>query len=54
MCPGPLVDRLLSNIDFYDDESMAYFQRSLRAMGVIDALREQGAKDGDHRTHGRS
>jgi GTP-binding protein len=44
---GPLVDRLLSNIDFYDDESMAYFQRSLRAMGVIDALREQGAKDGD-------
>ena len=30
-----------------DAESMAYFERTLRRLGIIDALREKGASDGD-------
>ncbi len=43
---GPLVDSLLERVDLNDDGSMAYFERALRRSGAIDALREQGAKDG--------
>ena len=43
---GPLVDSLLERVDLNDDEFMAYFERALRRSGAIDALREQGARDG--------
>ena len=33
--------------DFSRDESIHRFSRQLRGMGVDDALREKGAKDGD-------
>ena len=33
--------------DFSRDESVRRFARQLRGMGVDDALRERGAKDGD-------
>jgi len=33
--------------DFTHDESVRRFSRQLRGMGVDDALRERGAKDGD-------
>lgn len=43
---GPLVERLFGSVNFDDDESMGYFERTLRRMGVIDALREKGASEG--------
>lgn len=43
---GPLVDRLIRNVVLSDPESFEYFQRQLRVRGVIDALREKGAKEG--------
>ncbi len=33
--------------DFSRDESVRRFARQLRGMGVDEALREKGAKDGD-------
>ena len=45
---GPAVDDLMMRIIMDDADSMAYFERSLRRMGVIDALREKGATDGDN------
>jgi len=44
---GPVVDDLIYRINMDDDESMAFFERSLRRLGIIDALREAGATDGD-------
>ena len=44
---GREVDRLLSSINFDVEDSVNYFHRSLRRLGVIDALRERGAKEGD-------
>ena len=44
---GPSMERLLNSINFDDEESLNYFHRTLRRMGVIDALREKGAKEGD-------
>ncbi len=43
---GPFVDKLLRGINFDDLESLNYFQRTLRKRGVIDKLRELGAKEG--------
>ena len=43
---GPIVEKLFSSVNFEDDESMGYFERTLRRMGVIDALREKGAEEG--------
>jgi GTP-binding protein len=44
---GPLVQGLLRRVDLDDDESLAYFEGVLRRSGIIDALRQRGAKDGD-------
>ncbi len=44
---GRAVDQLLAGINFGNEESVNYFHRSLRRLGVIDALRERGAKEGD-------
>ncbi|MBE7092354.1 MAG: GTPase ObgE [Clostridiales bacterium] len=43
---GNLIDGLLRKVNFDDPTSLDYFQRMLREKGVIDALREKGAKDG--------
>ena len=43
---GPAIQRLIDSINFDDEESMAWFHRQLRERGVIDALREKGAKEG--------
>ncbi len=43
---GPLIERLFRSVNFEDDESMGYFERTLRKEGVIDALREKGAGEG--------
>ncbi len=44
---GPAMVRLLDSVNFSEEESMNWFHRTLRRMGVIDALREAGAKEGD-------
>ncbi|NEU31539.1 GTPase ObgE [bacterium LRH843] len=44
---GAKLERLFKMTDFTHDESVRRFARQLRQMGVDDALRERGAKDGD-------
>ena len=44
---GDWLYRVMGNINFGDRESLMYFQRVLRNNGVIKALEEKGATDGD-------
>ena len=44
---GSAMDRLLESVNFDDEESLNWFHRTLRRWGVIDALREAGAAEGD-------
>lgn len=43
---GHAIDKLIDAINFDSEDSLNYFHRMLRRMGVIDALREKGAKEG--------
>ena len=47
MVSGRAMDYLIRSVNFGSEESMNYFHRTLRRWGVIDALREKGAKEGD-------
>ncbi len=44
---GSSMDRLIDSVNFDDEESINWFHRTLRRWGVIDALRQAGAKEGD-------
>lgn len=44
---GTLIDRLLDGTNMQSAQSLQRFQRRLREKGVIDALREKGARQGD-------
>ena len=44
---GPVMEQLVNSVNFTDQESLNYFHRMLRSRGVIDALRANGAKEGD-------
>jgi len=44
---GAQIERLFKMTDFSRDESVRRFARQLRGLGVDDALRLRGAKDGD-------
>ncbi|WP_313891728.1 GTPase ObgE [Psychrobacillus sp.] len=44
---GGTVERLFKMTDFSREDSVRRFARQLRGMGIDDALRERGAKDGD-------
>lgn len=44
---GPAAERIMRRINVEDNESFAYLQRSLKKIGIDDALREKGIKDGD-------
>ncbi len=44
---GGSVERLFKMTDFSREDSIRRFSRQLRGMGVDDALRARGAKDGD-------
>ena len=44
---GEKVEKLFKMTDFSRDEAVQRFARQLRGMGVDQALREKGAKDGD-------
>ncbi len=44
---GPAAERIMRRINVEDNESFAYLQRSLKKLGIDDALRSKGIKDGD-------
>ncbi|WP_044894647.1 GTPase ObgE [Bacillus alveayuensis] len=44
---GEKIEKLFKMTDFSREESVRRFARQLRSMGVDDALRKRGAKDGD-------
>lgn len=44
---GSSMQRLIDSVNFDDEESMSWFHRTLRKWGVIDALRKEGAQEGD-------
>ena len=44
---GTVVTELVRSVNFGDEDSLQYFHRSLRKLGIIDALRRAGAGEGD-------
>ena len=44
---GARIERMYAMADFSTDSSIQRFSRSVRLMGVDDALRKAGAVDGD-------
>ena len=44
---GPAIEKLMGRINIGDNESMAYFERNLAELGINDALRAKGVKEGD-------
>lgn len=44
---GPAVERLMGRINIQDNESMHYFQKQLRDLGIEAKLKEKGVKEGD-------
>ncbi len=44
---GPDIDNLMRRVNLADNESMYYFQKMLENLGINEALRNAGAKDGD-------
>ena len=44
---GPDVDRLMARVNLVDNESLYYFQKMLINLGIDEALRNAGVKDGE-------
>ena len=44
---GPAVDRLMGRVNLEDNESLYYFQKTLRNLGIEEALKAQGVQEGD-------
>lgn len=44
---GPWVTKILGSVNLNDRESLQYFQRTVKNMGVIEALEEKGIEEGD-------
>ena len=44
---GNLPEKLINSTNFTDYESLQYLQRALIRSGIVDALKEKGAKEGD-------
>ena len=44
---GPWLQRLVSSVNFSDNESMMYFDRMLRDNGVYQRMEDMGIQDGD-------
>lgn len=47
MIEGPAAERLMGRINVGDNESMHYFERSIRELGIEEKLKEQGIEEGD-------
>ena len=44
---GPAVERLMGRINIGDNESMHYFQKMIRQLGIEDSLKKKGVKEGN-------
>ena len=44
---GKAINRLMGRINIDDNESMYYFQKNLKSMGIEDELKRQGIQEGD-------
>ena len=44
---GPAIEKILSRANLEDNESLYYFQKSIRFLGVEEALKNKGIKEGD-------
>ena len=44
---GPAVDRLMGRVNLEDNESLYYFQKTLRNLGIEEALKQKGVQEGD-------
>ena len=44
---GPAVDRLMGRVNLEDNESLYYFQKTLRNLGIDEALKQEGVQEGD-------
>lgn len=44
---GPAVDRLMGRVNLEDNESLYYFQKTLRNLGIEEALKRKGVQEGD-------
>ncbi len=44
---GPAVERLMGRVNIGDNESYHYMERMLKRLGIEEALREKGVKEGD-------
>ena len=45
---GKAINRLMGRINIDDNESMYYFQKNLKSLGIEDELKRQGIKEGDY------
>lgn len=44
---GSAIEKLLGKVNMEDNESLYYFQKQIKAMGVEDRLKQLGIKEGD-------
>lgn len=44
---GPAVDRLMGRVNLEDNESLYYFQKTIRNLGIEEALKQEGVQEGD-------
>lgn len=44
---GPAVDRLMGRVNLEDNESLYYFQKTIRNLGIEEELKVQGIQEGD-------
>ncbi len=44
---GPAIEKIMSRANLEDNESLYYFQKSIRFLGVEDRLKAMGVKEGD-------
>ena len=44
---GPWIQRLMARINFSDNESLMYFDKTLRDSGIYDRMEKMGISDGD-------
>ena len=44
---GPAIEKLLAKVNMEDNESLYYFQKNIKKLGVEDKLKQMGIKQGD-------